>query len=114
MKTRWGWAAVAGFPLLGGCQTVCNLSGPDSEVCAYGGVVRNVEALKWAAQDPDGTTRDLLPLVALDLPLTVVADTLTLPYTLVKDPTLFARSPRSETPGTPAPVASSTRPGTGR
>jgi hypothetical protein len=48
----------------------------------YGGVRNDWAALKMAASADATMTWPYLPFVAVDLPLSAVGDTLTLPYTL--------------------------------
>jgi hypothetical protein len=75
-----------------GCGTVYNLAGgmihPDTEPRVYGGVLKDVEILDQISRTPSGETRSfgkgglvVLPVAAIDLTLSFVADTLTVPIT---------------------------------
>jgi hypothetical protein len=78
--------------LFSGCGTVCNLAGgiihPDTEPRVYGGVLKDGEILVQMTHTPSGETRQLgkgglvvLPVAAIEVTLSLVADTVTLPIT---------------------------------
>ncbi len=92
MKTWGAWIAVAVIPFLGGCGTLSNVTDQAPAVRAYGGVQRDWEVLKMAQEDDSGIMWAFVPSLVVDLPLSVVGDTLTLPYTALRDPTLFRRT----------------------
>lgn len=85
MHFRYLWAAAAGAALTGsGCGTVRNLSSI-GERSPYGGVKC---AHEWAGECAKPDNRMMfrkvgLVLWTLDLPLSALGDTLTLPYTLM-------------------------------
>ena len=86
------WLA-AGLLLSSGCGTVANLRPPSESIAGdpvkrtYGGVRQSCENIrnKDKAKFPVATVAVCL----LDLPLTAVGDTITLPYTLAYDYQLF-------------------------
>jgi uncharacterized protein YceK len=93
MRTWRVWAAaVAVLPVLGGCGTLSNITDQAPAVRAYGGVQRDWMLLTMAQEDDSGIMWAFVPALAVDLPLSVVGDTLTLPYTALTDPTLFRKS----------------------
>ena len=89
--------------LSGGCGTLYNLPPPgpapflgpgDHGSRTYGGVREEWEVLmgKNNTQDYDRIYRMVAaPFLALDLPFTLIGDTITLPYTLAYDCGLFGR-----------------------
>lgn len=81
MKTRCVWFVAAVLPFLGGCGTLSNVTDQAPAVRAYGGVQRDWEVLKMAREDDTGIMWAFVPSLVVDLPLSVVGDTLTLPYT---------------------------------
>jgi uncharacterized protein YceK len=86
MRT-WGiWAAVAIIPVLGGCATVNNVGSSNPNPLVYGGVRQEWSELKaWPRDDPSHPYMAAVYLVQKDdLCLSVVGDTLTLPYVLVR------------------------------
>lgn len=92
MRTWRIWAAAAVAPVLGGCGTMSNLTDQAPAVRAYGGVQRDWMVLKMAQEDDSGILWGAIPSLAIDLPLSVVGDTLTLPYTLLRDPTFLRQN----------------------
>jgi uncharacterized protein YceK len=105
MRSWRVWAVV--IPCLSGCGTVSNLAGPDAKARVYGGVRQDcaafygMEVNAAALRSPNCDTFDgnknndivlrspFAVFAALDLPLSVVGDTLTLPYTLFVNSDLF-------------------------
>ncbi|CAN5545920.1 hypothetical protein BH10PLA2_BH10PLA2_39070 [soil metagenome] len=93
----------------GGCGTALNLVGiPDSgETYPYGGTLVEGGAIAGSAvtlyqlgtgEATDGSAIPLGVLATVDLPFTIVGDTLTLPWTLVKyaqQNHLFASQPKT-------------------
>jgi uncharacterized protein YceK len=87
----------------GGCGTLNNLPRPEPVTFlgpgspgsrTYGGVRAEWDAITGPHYDPKYPlilSMCLVPMVALDLPLTLVGDTITLPYTLAYDYGLFGR-----------------------
>jgi uncharacterized protein YceK len=83
---------VIGAVSLSGCGTVCNLAGgivhPDNETRVYGGVILDLEVIDAAVSGKKtfgggpGAVVVLLPLAVLDPMLSLIADTLTLPFTI--------------------------------
>ena len=96
MTRVWSTAlAAAATALLGGCGTVANitLSGPPStggSMKVYGGVRRDMDIVRDCTTNPDHPKDNAkaicfataVTVAALDLPLSVVADTITLPITI--------------------------------
>jgi uncharacterized protein YceK len=75
---------------LTGCGTASNLSPPrkatqvvipEQRFAVFGGVVNDVNQVKWVWQQPGVDGKVTAPFVALDIPLSVVGDALTLPVT---------------------------------
>ena len=74
---------------LTGCGTVLNMGVPTTPLASgedrfriYGGVANDVVLMKLAAADDWKSPNLAAAAVALDMPLSVIADTLTLPLTL--------------------------------
>ncbi|HEX4613027.1 MAG TPA: YceK/YidQ family lipoprotein [Urbifossiella sp.] len=84
MRTWSIWAAMAVFPVLGGCGTLNNVTEQAPAVRAYGGVRRDWEVLKMVQEDDSRIMWAFVPSLVVDLPLSLVGDTLTLPYVLVR------------------------------
>ena len=98
MKTQNVWVSLAAVALLnGGCGTVCNnayLTHEEGGERVFGGVRNDFDGLRSAANDESGVSiggeeyvdRESqvgkLLFHMLDLPFTVVGDTLSLPYTI--------------------------------
>jgi uncharacterized protein YceK len=90
-RTQTAWLAAALVCALGGCGTIGNLADP-SRTKPFGGVIRDCEASGWlmnevseAPKKPAAETAGLAlaaPLVTVDLPLSLVADTVTLPIAI--------------------------------
>lgn len=78
------WAVATLALLLSGCGTAANTlwwSRDEGGLRVYGGVRAETEKLRQHVADPErADSRDLL--LALDLPLSLVGDTLTLPITV--------------------------------
>jgi uncharacterized protein YceK len=103
-----GIVAMAVTALLSGCGTVANMqpgasmtsAGPSGEEPqVYGGVKSDTVAIRsWASAvangEPDSAAR--LLMWTLDLPLSAIGDTLTLPYTLSHQP---EQAPNTGQPG---------------
>lgn len=87
MKFFLGILAVA---LLAGCSTLSETF-DDRPRCGphpYCGTSTDIEVIKAATDENPGVFRVLAPLALIDLPFSLVADTLFLPYTLfAKEPT---------------------------
>src|SRR5579884_2387867 len=76
---------------LGGCGTIGNLADFKS-TAPFGGVSRDLQATGWLLEEaPEAAKKSAAatagiavatPIVALDLPLSLAADTITLPVTL--------------------------------
>ena len=80
MKSFLGTLAVM---LLTGCSTLSETFG-DRPMCGphpYCGTSTDVELIKAATDDSAGILRALVPVAVIDLPFSLVADTLFLPYT---------------------------------
>lgn len=85
------WVAAALACALGGCGTIGNLSDP-KQTRPFGGVLRDANASAWlvneaseASKKPAAEVAGLVlavPVVTVDLPLSFVADTVTLPLTI--------------------------------
>ena len=91
---------AADLLLMSGCGTVANLRPPSESIAGdpvklvYGGVRSNVEVIRSNLNPPRLPDLGMMAGVAvawcfMDLPLTAVGDTLTLPYTLAYDYQLF-------------------------
>ena len=90
-RTKTAWLAAALVCALGGCGTIGNLADP-SRTKPFGGVMRDGEASSWlmnefseASKKPVVEKAGLVvaaPIVTIDLPLSLVADTVTLPLTI--------------------------------
>jgi uncharacterized protein YceK len=90
-RTQTACLAAVMVCALGGCGTICNLTDP-SRIKPFGGVIWDCEAFDWfmyqvneAPKKPAANTVGLTlsdPIVTIDLPLSVVADTVTLPITV--------------------------------
>src|SRR5690242_10542993 len=87
--------AAAATALLGGCGTVANvtLSGPPSgggALKVYGGVQRDLDIVRDCTTNPDHPKDNAeavcfaaaVTVAAVDMPFSVIADTLTLPITI--------------------------------
>ncbi|MBT2337627.1 MULTISPECIES: YceK/YidQ family lipoprotein [Pseudomonas] len=75
--------AVSAFALLTGCSTLAETF-DDRPRCGphpYCGASTDIEVMKAATEDNAGVFRVLAPLAMIDLPFSLVADTLFLPYT---------------------------------
>ncbi|AXA52920.1 YceK/YidQ family lipoprotein [Pseudomonas thivervalensis] len=76
--------------LLAGCSTLSETF-DDRPRCGphpYCGSSTDIEVIKAATDENAGVFRALVPLALIDLPFSLVADTLFLPYTLfAKEPT---------------------------
>ncbi|WP_431081232.1 YceK/YidQ family lipoprotein [Pseudomonas thivervalensis] len=76
--------------LLAGCSTLSEIF-DDRPRCGphpYCGSSTDIEVIKAATDENAGVFRALVPLALIDLPFSLVADTLFLPYTLfAKEPT---------------------------
>ncbi|AHL33259.1 hypothetical protein CD58_10300 [Pseudomonas brassicacearum] len=86
MKLFFGVSAVA---LLAGCSTLSETF-DDRPRCGphpYCGASTDIEVIKAATDENAGIFRALVPLAVIDLPFSLVADTLFLPYTA------FAKEP---------------------
>jgi len=86
MKLFFGMLAVA---LLAGCSTLAETydDRPRCGVHPYCGASTDIEVIKAATDENAGIFRALVPLAVIDLPFSLVADTLLLPYTA------FAKEP---------------------
>ncbi|HEY7312286.1 MAG TPA: YceK/YidQ family lipoprotein [Gemmataceae bacterium] len=90
-RTKTAWLAAVLACALGGCGTIGNLTDP-SRTKPFGGVMRDGEASSWlmnefseASKKPTVEKAGLVlaaPIVTVDLPLSLVADTVTLPITI--------------------------------
>ncbi|HEY7422681.1 MAG TPA: YceK/YidQ family lipoprotein [Gemmataceae bacterium] len=90
-RTQTAWLAAALVCVLSGCGTIGNLADL-SRTKPFGGVIRDSEASGWllnevsgASKKPAAETAGLalaVPLVMVDLPLSLVADTVTLPIAI--------------------------------
>jgi uncharacterized protein YceK len=90
-RTWTAWLAAALVGAVAGCGTIGNLADP-SRTTPFGGVIRDCEASGWlmnevseAPKKPAAETAGLVlaaPIITVDLPLSLVADTVTLPITL--------------------------------
>lgn len=108
-RTQTAWLAAALVCALGGCGTIGNLTDP-SRTKPYGGVLRDSEASGWlmnqfadAPTKPAAETAGLVlavPIISLDVPLSLVADTVTLPITI---PVSLFRQGQPGPSSTPAP-----------
>jgi uncharacterized protein YceK len=85
MKTiRIAVFAVTAAFLMSGCGTICNLKSGDPDI--YGGVKKDVAFIQTPPSDPNSTTWGsgqagaiFLAIIAAEMGLSLVADTLTLP-----------------------------------
>ncbi|MET1077284.1 MAG: YceK/YidQ family lipoprotein [Pseudomonas sp.] len=88
----YGWVVVAG--LLSGCSTVAETFS-DPPRCpgrlAYCGTQVDALLISAATDQDAGVLRALWPIALIDLPFSLVADTLILPYTLYRDATAEQR-----------------------
>ena len=99
MRSRFFWTAVAGLALLnGGCGTAVNtlwLAPFEGGQRVYGGVRADLDVMRRtvagesditvSGEQVKATSREQIRSIlflTLDLPLSVIGDTLTLPYTL--------------------------------
>ncbi|MBU6957205.1 YceK/YidQ family lipoprotein [Pseudomonas sp. CVAP len=80
MKLIVGALAVA---LLAGCSTFSETFGdrPRCGAHPYCGSSTDIELIKATTDESAGVLRALVPLAVIDLPFSMVADTLFLPYT---------------------------------
>jgi uncharacterized protein YceK len=114
-------AAVV-FGALSGCGTSLNLDG-DSRI--YGGVAQDLQVVQerlgeaaspnWPGMPGSSTAWNLAvgSLALADVPLSLLADTLTLPYTIptaLDDRKESATSPSPSNPYNPSPPAGQSRP----
>ncbi|MNP40935.1 hypothetical protein D3C76_1346080 [compost metagenome] len=87
MKLFLGILAVV---LLAGCSTLSETF-DDRPRCGphpYCGSATDIEVIKAATDENAGVLRALVPLALIDLPFSLVADTLILPYTVfAEEPT---------------------------
>ncbi|WP_447769424.1 YceK/YidQ family lipoprotein [Pseudomonas kilonensis] len=70
--------------LLGGCATANETFGM-GQLCGrhpYCGAATDIEIIKASTNDNDVYSRALAPFAIVDLPFSIVADTLILPYTI--------------------------------
>ncbi|MCP2073152.1 UNVERIFIED_ORG: uncharacterized protein YceK [Pseudomonas lini] len=70
--------------LLGGCATANETFG-NGQLCGlhpYCGAATDIEVIKATTAESAGALRVLAPLAIIDLPFSIVADTLILPYTI--------------------------------
>lgn len=70
--------------LLGGCATANETFG-NGQLCGlhpYCGAATDIEVIKATTAENAGALRVLAPLAIIDLPFSIVADTLILPYTI--------------------------------
>ncbi|MEK1941066.1 MAG: YceK/YidQ family lipoprotein [Pseudomonas sp.] len=77
-------AAAAALVLLSGCSTMAETF-DDSARCGprpYCGSATDIEVISALGEENAGVFQVLAPLALIDLPFSVVADTLFLPYTL--------------------------------
>ena len=115
-RTQMAWLAAALVCALGGCGTIGNLADP-SRTRPFGGVIRDSAASGWlmnefseAPSKPAAENAGLalaVPFVTIDLPLSLVADTVTLPITIPV--ALMRQGPPepSQNPGPTKPTAPS-------
>ncbi|NBF04691.1 YceK/YidQ family lipoprotein [Pseudomonas sp. Fl5BN2] len=75
--------AAAMVMLLGGCSTFAETFGdrPGCGAHPYCGSFTDIELIKAVSDESAGALLALVPLAVIDLPFSVVADTLFLPYT---------------------------------
>jgi uncharacterized protein YceK len=92
MRTWRVWAATVAIPCLSGCGTASNFYGRAPDARVYGGVRQDWASLQMVARDETAMSWPYAPLVAVDLPLSAVGDTLTLPYTLFLNSDLFKKT----------------------
>lgn len=85
MRSWVVWAAAVVSPGLAGCGTVGNVYPLGQEVRVYGGVRGDWASLQMAVRDDTCISWPFVPFVVADLLLSAVGDTLTLPYTLIRD-----------------------------
>jgi uncharacterized protein YceK len=80
MKLFVGALAVV---MLAGCSTFSETFGdrPSCGAHPYCGSSTDIELIKAATDESAGALRALVPLAVIDLPFSMVADTLFLPYT---------------------------------
>jgi uncharacterized protein YceK len=110
-RRRMAWLVAALVCALGGCGTIGNLSDPN-QTKPFGGVIRDANASSWlmseaseALKKPAAEKAGLVlavPILTMDLPLSLAADTVTLPITL---PMAMMRRGQPETPPAPGPLA---------
>ena len=113
MLVAWAAAATA---LLGGCGTVANLtlSGPPpaGPMKVYGGVRRDMDIMHDCTTNPDHPRDNAeavcfaaaVTVAAVDLPFSVVADTLTLPITVPVALVTQGRTDKPQPGSGPAPA----------
>lgn len=68
---------------LAGCSTISETFG-DGKFCGihpYCGSATDLEVIKAASEENAGVVVALVPIAVIDLPFSVIADTLVLPYT---------------------------------
>jgi len=107
-----GFVALATTALLSGCGTIANMQpggwiAPtgtgDEETRVYGGVKDDTIAIRnWATAVANGEQDSAARLLvwSLDLPLSAIGDTLTLPYTMKHQPPAPGSDQPSTTPDT--------------
>jgi uncharacterized protein YceK len=83
MKGRCVWTALVLPVLVVGCGTLCNVTSSNPDPRVYGGIRQEWSDLKVMRFDDVYCINLLLaPWLVADLPLSVLGDTLTLPYVL--------------------------------
>jgi uncharacterized protein YceK len=108
MRCRTAWiAGLVAAAALSGCGTFNNLTRSEEGVpLAYGGVRGEWSDLTGMRWDHEYAFVNLiwLPMLAVDLPLTTVGDTITLPYVLARQVyrSIYAPPP-SPSPGSGKP-----------
>jgi uncharacterized protein YceK len=109
-RRKTAWMAAALVCALGGCGTIGNLSDPN-HTKPFGGVIRDANASGWllseaseASKKPAAEKAGLVlaaPIVTVDLPLSLVADTVTLPITI---PVALMRQGQPQPPPNSDPI----------
>jgi uncharacterized protein YceK len=109
-RTQTAWLAAALVCALGGCGTIGNLADP-GRTKPFGGVIRDREASGWLIDEVSEASKKsaaekaglvlAAPIVTIDLPLSLVADTVTLPITL---PVALMRQGQPEPSPDPRPM----------